>query len=360
MLKAMSSSPLSQRVAPETGKNYGSPSGLRARIVGLLPDAMFLPLRRMLYGYRLARNLGYDYGRLWRGSSAVNRGDTRAKLAALITMQYHGVEKGLSLKDPRPGFGLAKMGLLLSQLERYATAFGWDDNTLNALKALEAYVEFNREHPIGDVGERVSALRASAGCSADAGQGGTRVVTREEFYGRARRDLDAFFLSRSSVRQFADSSVEPELIERAVRIAQRAPCVCNRQSGRVHVLSGRQDIADALTIQGGARGFEDQVPLVLVLTSELANFQSAGERNQCWIDGGLFAMTLIWGLHSLGLVSCCLNWSKEGDDDRRLKRRFAVPDSESVLFLLAVGHPAETFRVALSTRKPLDEVIVLH
>lgn len=176
----------------------------------------------------------------------------------------------------------------------------------------------------------------------------------------AKSDLTDFFWSRSSVRQFAPDPVTPEELELAVSIAQRSPCVCNRQSGRVRALTERSDISDALAIQGGARGFEREVPLLLVISSELANFQGAGERNQCWVDGGLFAMSLMWGLHSLGLVSCALNWSKEPAVDRELKSRFDIPASESIIFLLAVGRPPEEFTVARSPRKPLNEVLVWH
>lgn len=352
---------LRDRIAPESGKNYGEGAGPKASLLRLIPDAIFLPMRRLRYAIRLAINMSYDFGRLWRWSSAINRGDTREKLAALITISYHGIEKGLALRNPRPGFGRSKIAVLLGRMERYVSTFGWDSNTLNALRALEAYLEFNRERecPVPAIQARVADLRSSSqDTDSIVSRGGTKVMTRAQLYAQAKRDLGDFFLSRSSVRQFADEPVDDDLLERAVRIAQRAPCVCNRQSGRVYALKDEKDILDALAIQGGATGFENEIPLLLIITSDLANFQSTGERNQCWIDGGLFAMSLIWGLHSLGLVSCCLNWSKNLGVDRRLRKRFSIRRSDSVIFLLAVGHPPEEFRVALSPRKLVEDILV--
>ena len=61
--------------------------------------------------------------------------------------------------------------------------------------------------------------------------------TRAEVHAAARWDLTDFFASRYSVRQFAEEPVPLALIETAVRLAQKTPSVCNRQSGRVHLCS---------------------------------------------------------------------------------------------------------------------------
>ncbi len=93
-----------------------------------------------------------------------------------------------------------------------------------------------------------------------------------------------------------------------------------------------------------------------VVTWGLAACPSGGGRAQGWIDGGLFAMSLIYALHSQQLVSCALNWSKGREVDLRLKKRFRIPHSESIILLLAVGHPQESYEVAQSWRKPLEDV----
>src|SRR5438874_2298083 len=79
---------------------------LRATLARLrLTRAVLLGARMIRDTLTLARNCLYDFVRVVRYSSAVSTGNSREKLAALITMAYHGIEKGLALPAPRPGFG---------------------------------------------------------------------------------------------------------------------------------------------------------------------------------------------------------------------------------------------------------------
>ena len=94
------------------------------------------------------------------------------------------------------------------------------------------------------------------------------------------------------------------------------------------------------------------------MTTDTYRFFSVGERNQCWIDGGLFSMSLVYGLHSLGLGSCCLNWSVEKEADQKLRRITGIPQSEVVIMMIGVGHLPEKLVVARSMRKPLETILV--
>lgn len=188
-------------------------------------------------------------------------------------------------------------------------------------------------------------------------EGGARELCREDFLRAAKRELEEFFLSRHSVREFEQKEVPLDLLMQAVRLAQCAPSACNRQSGRVWVVSRPERVRGVLEIQGGAEGFVEQVPAVLVVTSDLACWQSVGEWYQAWIDGGLFAMTLVWSLHSLGLATCMLNWSKRKEVDLALRRYLGIPEQELVIVLVAAGFPPPKFRVAASPRLPLTRIV---
>ena len=170
-------------------------------------------------------------------------------------------------------------------------------------------------------------------------------------------NFDSFAKKRHSVRQFTHEEVSNDVIEHAVRVAQTAPSVCNRQSNRVHVCKRQDRIKEILSCQQGNRGFGHQVPLVFIVTSSLSHFLSIGERNQCWIDGGLFLMTLIYGLQDQGIATCCLNWSVEKERDLELRQIAGIPDSENIVCLLAAGYPPEHCQVACSARRPLTEVL---
>jgi nitroreductase len=322
--------------------------------------------------YRYCRDIAslfvaslYDFKRVLKFSSAVYLGDNEEKLHALLIMGYHSIEKGLSLPHPRPGFGRHHVHALLLRLERYVRYFGVEDQCIVAINVLKSYCKFNESNNIVDQTltdeiariERlcVEGSRCPVSCS-----GGVRTVRAEDFYKASKIDLSEFFGARSSVRQFSEKIVPVSEIEKAIRMAQKTPSSCNRQSARVRLLNKNSDVQDALKIQNGAQGFAGAVTTVLVVTSDLSCFQSAGERYQCWIDGGMFAMSIIYALHSLGLVSCCLNWSKKKDVDVRFKRRFSIPHSESIIVLVAVGYPPDEFKIAESSRKKLERVLIAH
>jgi len=105
-------------------------------------------------------------------------------------------------------------------------------------------------------------------------------------------------------------------------------------------------------------GFGEDIPVLLVLTSDLEWFVSAQERNQAWIDGGMFAMSLVLALHSFGLGTCCLNWCATPEQDEKLHSALAIPESHVVTMMIAVEHLPEVFRVTRSNRKKLHELLV--
>jgi nitroreductase len=190
--------------------------------------------------------------------------------------------------------------------------------------------------------------------------GGTMSLLASAVRRDACLDLQSFFRSRHSIRQFGEGSVPRQVIESAVSMAMYSPSVCNRQSWRVHVYTEPQAKASVLSLQNGNRGFGDQAAHVLIVASEIESFASVGERNQCWIDGGMFSMSLIYALHSLGLGTCCLNWSVEKEKDSALRTVAGIPDSQAVIMMIAVGPLPEVLSVARSARRPLNHIVVFH
>jgi len=169
-----------------------------------------------------------------------------------------------------------------------------------------------------------------------------------------------FFLQRHSVRQFSKEDVDLSLIDEAIRIALKAPAVCNRQYSRAVVIADSGLVQEILRMQGGARGFAEDVNKVIVVTTPLSHFWGAAERNQAWIDGGLFAMSLLLGLHAQGLGACCLNWSKLNAQTQHMRDFLHLEEDEVIIMMIAVGHLLDQFDVAFSHRVNItDNVRVL-
>lgn len=315
-------------------------------------------LRALRADLQLLRELFNDW-RVFRRWSGVHEQDTKPVIEARILKAYHRLEKGLALAQPRPGFGPDAVALLLHDLDIYLQLHGPDHVTRAAINTLQAYLQFNARHalPMAALRSRCDALAARQDGAAPHGEGGVLAVERAQVQALAAGGFAQVAASRYSVRQFAPGTVSPQALEAAVRCAMKAPSVCNRQAGVVYAVRDRGLQQRLLAHQNGNRGFGDQADLVLVVGARLTSFLTVGERYQAWIDGGLFAMSLLHGLHAQGLGSCCLNWSVQRGQDRALKREAGLGDDIEIMMLVAVGHLPERFTVAQSPRRPLAEVL---
>lgn len=308
----------------------------------------------------LLRNFAYDYRRFVR-ASYLEGAASRESRKAQIHLLAHFIEHGMSLRNPRPGFGTAKAAELIAATGAYIDDFGLDASAEIAVKALIAYAAFNvaAGADLGALGLSIAALERKVEAARDELAGGTEEVASDAIRQRASMDFLDFMDARHSVRHYAERPVDRAQIERAVRAAQQTPSSCNRQTCRVYVFTEKADIARVLAFQQGNRGFGDQLGGLAVVTSDLAHWNAVGERYQGWIDGGMFAMTLTLGLHAEGLGACMLNWSTTEDVDRAMRSFVGIPDNELVITMLGFGHMPERFRVPRSQRKPLDEVLIL-
>ncbi len=336
------------------GKNFPALVTL-FRLSKILPLAFKIP-------EQLITNYGYDCQRFFKWSSLKNEKFSQTQLRALITMDYHRIEKGLALFEPRVGFGGDVVNRLLSNLQTYQQSFGLDYTGQIALNTLFSYYHFNLENGVNNelLYQNLCDLKKTIINSKEITyQGGVLKVTKHSILDAAQIDLRKFFESRYSIRRFTSEEVDISLIKQAVEMAQKTPSVCNRQSSKVYLFTEDEDKKKVLSYQNGNRGFGDQVNKVLIVTSNLEHFVSIGERNQCWIDGGMFAMSLIYALHSLGLGTCCLNWSVELKIDNELRNVAKISDAEAIIMMIAVGYIPEQLNIAQSPRKKIEEVLII-
>lgn len=314
------------------------------------------------YFFKLTSNSLYDFRRFNKWSSADGKQSLKEHYRAWIIADYHKIEKALAFSQPRTGFGKVVLVRLIEHTDFYVRHFGTDTSVLCAAGVLLSYQAFHDDRgarpALPDLVEKARAWKSKTTLAdaEDCQTGGVINCTREQIHGRGKMDLSEFFFSRHSIRQYAPDPVDAELVDQAVRMAQRTPSVCNRQSPKVYVYLDPAERKKVIQCQKGNAGFGDQATGVLVVTADTRAYFSVGERYQAWIDGGMFAMSLVYALHSLGIGSCCLNWSVEKTADRELRRVAHIPESECIIMMISIGHLPESFVVAQSQRKPLDEV----
>lgn len=306
------------------------------------------------------REYCHDAARFATHSGAVSPREF-ATLRALVAMDAHRIEKGLAVAEPKPWFGKDALERLLANTAMYAGA-GGDENICRAsLDALAEYLDRNKANGVGEPGwipeVRSAVARLAHKVDASGLLGGTTTMSREAMHKAGKLDSLDFFFTRRSVRNFTAVMVARAEIEAAVAAAQRTPSVCNRQSWSVYVFP-RGDTADTvLACQNGNIGFGHTASHVLLITVDLRTFVYPGERNQGWIDGGMFAMSLIYAFHAQGIGTCPLNWSVDSKADRQLRAVAEIPQHEIVIMMVAIGRLPEYLEVASSWRRPTAEII---
>ena len=306
----------------------------------------------MYDGLRFAR-AGHLFGSPFR---------SRAAAKAHLLRLSHSLEKGMALSTPRAGFGSKLTTCLVSDMESYVRRYGPDELTNCVLGIVEALLAYHKDRGVEwpELERNTVAMRvrhAGLICSYMAPVG-TVKIQRQQIVMAAPVDPEAFFNLRRSVRQFSDIPISSEEIERAVKMAFRAPSVCNRQGAKLYVYTDSADRERVLKFQDGNSGFGDHASVVFVVTTDMSVFYKNGERNQAFVDGGLFAMSLAMSLHAIGLGACMLNWAVGPRKDRPMRRALGIPDNEVVITLLVAGHLHPEFSVAASPRRPLNEVLV--
>ncbi|RHW39555.1 nitroreductase [Lysinibacillus yapensis] len=327
----------------------------------LLPKKVYLYIRKIKIIYALFTNYFYDFSRYIRYSSGLND-KSQLKLEAKITKTYHVLEKGIGMVNPRKGFGKDKAEQLIDLLQRYKNSgYPMDRSQIkSAIIVLNEYFIFN-----GDVEERrLKYLKEKSrslieNFSDSAFNGGVIPLKKEEILKDSKGDFQALAFSRYSIRNFSSKEVDLINIKEAIKIAQKTPSVCNRQSSRTYVIKSKETINKVLSLQNGNRGFGHLINTVIIVTSDLNAFAEANERNQSFIDGGMYSMSLLYAIHYVGLGSCPLNWSVVKGEDKELRRVTGIKESENIIMIIGVGHLPDQFKVGVSERKTIEEVITV-
>jgi len=277
-----------------------------------------------------------------------------------ITSHYHSIEKGLSFKNIKILFGeevIASLFLLMEEYKRLGYPL---DKTsfVSGVKAVSGYIAFNERNgqDVYFLKFRLSEILKPLVPDHD-GANGVVEITKDDFIRSTKGDFKELALGRHSIRNFTAKEVEIEQINRAINLAQRSPSACNRQSVSIYLVSDSILIKKALELQNGNHGFGHLINKLLVVVADVQNFEGVRERNQVFIDAGLFSMSLLYALQYESLGTCPLNWCAVSDNDKRLRKLLDIKESEVVTMMIGVGHLPDKFFVAASCRKNLQSII---
>ncbi|MFO7850118.1 MAG: nitroreductase family protein [Spirochaetia bacterium] len=174
-------------------------------------------------------------------------------------------------------------------------------------------------------------------------------------------DFEELVEKRYSVRRYAGTPVERELIEKCVEAARLAPSACNAQPWHF-VAADEPELVGRiapLTSTAGVpiNSFVKQAPIIVAVVTEKPNLSSrfgAAVKKTPFhlIDVGIAAEHFCLRAAELGLGTCLLGWfDKEG-----VKEALGIPRSKEVPLLITMGYPS-TDKVPQKKRKDLDTIL---
>lgn len=280
------------------------------------------------------------------------------QVVARIMYNVHALEKGLSRGwDFRPGFGRKRLANLNDALVVYRTS-GYDESEfafIQGLAILQRYREFH-----ASLGANTDALVDLVDPSflevehLDAA--GTKVVLKADKKRNFEKSFPELARARSSVREFSGESIYTEQVMNALRYAEKTPSVCNRQGWRVYWTEDKELAARVLRHQ---RGFSSPTlpEVLLTITVSYNSYLSPVERNQAFVDGGLFSMSVLYGLEHEGLAAVPLNAMMYARDQRAVRELLEIDDSDMISMFIAIGEHMDECVVPVSDRKRAESFV---
>lgn len=288
----------------------------------------------------------------------------KARVETRLAFDIHRLEKGLSHAHFRCGFGkgvLSEISKRMVLLEKADESYKTNPLYQQGLSVLHEYQCRHNEanYDLTSVkamfSEHIweSVLNYKPDASSEAGSFIMNSSTKVDNLSKCFIQLAQ---NRYSVREYSDKPVSQELLDKVYEVSMKTPSVCNRQATRIYQIADPEKIEAALKIQGGFNGY-DMPPVLLLITSDIRAFMNYGERNEPFVDGGLFSMSLLYALEAYGLAACPLNAMFSLSQDRQTRELLNMPDYEFPVMYIAVGNFSDSVPVCRSIRRTPESII---
>lgn len=311
----------------------------------------FIP-KKQKYLLNASREYWYDIKRFVKHSNAYYKFNTQEKADGYLTLNYHVIEKGLTMPETRLGFGKQVVTELIEICRSYHHK-KFDPNSLpyrHTIMVLREYIKFHEAHKFEldtDIVSGIHEISAMAGITESSAQ---MQFVNSDYFAASKAPFNEFCRSRFTARNFTSRPIPLDTLYKSIELAIESPSACNRQPNRVYIVNDTETIASVLKLQSGNRGFGNLAQTLLIVTSDVSVFQSHKERNEPAFNAGLFSMTLAYALHYYEIGSCMLNWSSSKENDSQLRKILGVPENEKITIVIACGYLPNDFKIAKSPR----------
>lgn len=147
-------------------------------------------------------------------------------------------------------------------------------------------------------------------------------------------------MTRASVREYQDKTVEKDKIEKLLRAGMAAPSAQNRQPWHFVVVDNRA-VLDSLAAANPYAGMAAKAPLAIVVCGDISKAIEGPGRN-FWIqDTSAATENILLAAHALGLGAVWTGTFPAEERCEAVRRILRLPDSMVPLNTIVIGYPAE-------------------
>lgn len=328
---------------------------IKVFIYNLLPQS-YKEKRKMAKIFH--ETIDYDCERLTKHAFAYSQ--RTEGLLANLRMRTHFLEKGLTMPQIRPCFGLMRLKQITEIVEQLGKTNS-EKFEMQYIRALiNEYTQYHNSHKISLPTEHIALIKRIENIF-NTTEGTEKIATRQrhykknEYFNTSNGTFAQIANSRHSVRNYIDKPIPKEIFREVAEIANTAPSACNRQPCRMHVITKRSLINQIFSLDVGCNGFGHLAPAAIIVTHDLECRENITERMQIGVDTGFFGMNLLYALHEKGIGACVLNWNNTRKQDIKLRNIIpTIKESETILFIISCGYTPEEFDIPLGLRKNED------
>lgn len=282
------------------------------------------------------------------------------RMAAELIRNTHSIEKGLSISNPKLGFGHKKQEIMLNLINTLKNSESdYHKEVIKmALDALKEYIEFHNENNYKDAfTEKIEKYLSKNYKKNSIKYGGTITINNSDIQFNVE-EIERFFKTRHSVRNFekTENEVDEETLKKALELAKRAPSACNRQGVRAYVI-GKDKFYLLKDWLEGIGGFSEDVDKYILITGKISSYRS-DENYQYIVSASIYAAYLSLTLHLYGIGSCIIQrpvvFSKKW---KELQNKLKIQEDEQIICLLGTGILKKEYKVPVSYRLENNEMI---
>jgi nitroreductase len=291
--------------------------------------------------FHLTFNSIYDfYKNLFFTSFVFNSNHRRTK--SLVIVEAHRIEKALTLKSERNNFSIRPIRRLMYFFKKTSnlTIKKYIVNVFNNIinecpqhvkyKELKEFVLSSKIHEANEFSKTFIA---------------PKLVNTDKINFLELANI------RRSIRYFTNDQILLSNFISNDDIQNVTPSVCNRRDFRFIQITDENTKMKLLKLQNGNGSFRDHISNLAIVVADPSKMINPEERNQYFIDGGLFGMNFLHFLTYYGISSCCLNWSRNMIADLKFKNLNVIKKHEELLFMVAFGYMDEKVKATKAFHK---------